>query len=83
MCAYTDEHTSISFDATTGNFSFHSNDFPQFGVQTINYEITGYNADTSSSFLFSLDLVDPCQIATINIAPSIINTSLVYLLNAE
>ena len=72
ICNYTVGTTVVSFDSNTGDFSFTSSDIETFGTQSLFITITGFSGNSTESFSFDLNLIDLCEVATINIDPTIV-----------
>ena len=81
LCNYSDVSTTAVFDIITGQYTFTSTDFPTFGIQTVAFEITGSTASSSDLFTFTLNMKDPCENASIIIDPTIISSTILYVIN--
>ena len=80
LCNSSGGLTTTTFDVSTGNYSFKSIDFPTFGAQTITFNVTGSTFSASDWFTFSLNLQDPCAVASIMIDSKIINPVLLFVI---
>ena len=78
LCDFKDENTEAVFDLETGQYTFRSTDLITFGTQKVSFEITARSGDSSSTFTFDLNLVNPCLISEFNIDPDIISQEITH-----
>ena len=78
LCDMQNDLTETTFDPLTGKYSFESTDITFYGSQNITITINGETAQSTDSFSFVINLIEPCATATIEIDADIIENQIYH-----